>query len=321
VIGLLRHLAASIAVLGLAACASVPDTSLQASTAQAPTTQDQAAPLRIAVIGDRTGGHRPHVFEEAMGRVYDLQPDLVLSVGDLIEGYVDDEAELTRQWDEIDALIAPFGSRFLAVPGNHDSSSDLTARLWEERRGPAYWSALHDDVLILGLSTEDPPITLPQSAVDGHLRLLAALERDPEGTQQAILEAYAQREDTLVKPGDVAISDAQVDYFTRVLAENPSPRWTILLMHKPAWNFDNANFRRIEALVADRPYTVIAGHDHYYDHQQRAGRDYISMGTTGGIWLADGPGRVDHLMWMAFGEGEPTLTNIAIDGMFGVTGR
>lgn len=297
------------AAAGMSACDSAV-----AETEAAP------APLRIAVIGDRTGGHRPDVFEDAMGKIAAMQPDLVLSVGDLVEGYVEDEAELVRQWEEVDSLTAVLGERFLAVPGNHDYSNAVQARLWSERRGDAYWSALHDEVLILGLSTEDPPVNLPQSAIEGHLRLLAALEQDAEAAQARILEAYAARR-SVNKPGDVAISDEQVEYFRGVLEDHPDPRWTILLMHKPAWNYDNANFARIEEMLGERPYTVIAGHEHYYEHEERFGHDYVIMGTTGGIWLQDGPGRVDHLLWMAVGEGEPTFTNIEIDGMFGIAGR
>lgn len=300
---------AILLALTTAACAGTP-----AETAKPP------EPLRIAVIGDRTGGHRPEVFEDAMDKIEAMQPDLVLSVGDLVEGYVEDEAELVRQWEEIEGQIAIFGDRFLAVPGNHDYSNEIQARLWTERRGDPYWSAVRRGVLILGLSTEDPPIALPQSAIDGHLRLLAALEKDAEAAQARVLDAYAQR-GAVEKPGDVAISDEQVEFFRRVLEENPDPRWTIVLMHKPAWNYGNANFSRIEEMLADRPYTVIAGHEHYYEHQERAGRDYVVMGTTGGIWLQDGPGRVDHLLWMTVGENEPTFANIEIEGVFGLSGR
>lgn len=292
----------------LAGCASVP------AAQQAPET------LRIAVIGDRTGGHRPEVFEDALDKLDLMQPDLVLSVGDLVEGYTDDEAELAQQWDEIEAAIARFGTRFHAVPGNHDTYSAASARMFRERRGLPYWSLRHEDVLILGLSTEDPPITLPQSAIDGHHRLLAALERDPVAAQEAVLAAYQERGD-VVKPGDVEISAEQVAYFRQVLADNPAPRWTLVIMHKPAWIFENEQFAEIEAMLADRPHSFIAGHEHYYDYENRGGRDYITMGTTGGIWLKEGPGRVDHMLWLTLDDGAPSFMNIEIGGMFEKTGR
>lgn len=292
----------------LQACAGVP------ANEQGRTT------LRIAVIGDRTGGHRPEVFEDALDKLDAMQPDLVLSVGDLVEGYTDDEAELARQWGEIEAGIARFGTRFHAVPGNHDSYSAASARMFRERRGLPYWSLLHEGVLILGLSTENPPIALPQSAIDGHERLLAALDRDPIAAQEAILAAYQERGD-IVKPGDVAISEEQVAFFRQVLADNPSPRWTLVIMHKPAWAYDSEEFAELEAMLVDRPHSFIAGHEHYYDYENRDGRDYITMGTTGGIWLKDGPGRVDHILRLTLNDGAPSFMNIEIGGMFEKTGR
>src|SRR3569833_4783918 len=45
-----------------------------------------AAPLRFAVIGDNTGIARPGEFDAAMPQIGWLKPDIILSVGDLIEG-------------------------------------------------------------------------------------------------------------------------------------------------------------------------------------------------------------------------------------------
>ena len=308
---LLRISAPLLAVL-LAAGASV--------TALKQSMDASAAPLRIAVIADRSGGHRPGVFEAAMGKLDLMQPDIVLSVGDLIEGYVEDEAELDRQWDEVAQSIARFDSRFYAVPGNHDIANAVQARIWEERRGATYWSHIQDGVLIIGLSTEDPPIALPPEAVAGHMRLQQAMARDAEATQQRILETYAARGD-VVKPGSVAISDAQVEFVRGVLADNPNPRWTLILMHKPAWNYDSPQFVEIAALLADRPFTAIAGHEHYYAYRNRNARDYLTLSTTGGVWLKDGPGRVDHILWITIGEGAPNFANIEVDGIFPKEGR
>ena len=47
--------------------------------------------FQFAVIGDRTGGHRPGVFQGGMDVLNLLQPEFVMSVGDFIEGYVDED--------------------------------------------------------------------------------------------------------------------------------------------------------------------------------------------------------------------------------------
>ena len=41
--------------------------------------------FQFAIVSDRTGGHRPGVFEDAVKKLNLLQPEFVMSVGDLIE--------------------------------------------------------------------------------------------------------------------------------------------------------------------------------------------------------------------------------------------
>ena len=41
-------------------------------------------------------------FKLAMGQLNLLQPEFVINVGDMIEGYSDDKAELNAEWDEVD---------------------------------------------------------------------------------------------------------------------------------------------------------------------------------------------------------------------------
>src|SRR6188508_2121612 len=62
--------------------------------------------FQFAVVGDRTGKHRPGVFEKGIDKLNLLQPEFVVSVGDLIEGYTKDEAEIDQEWDEIQEFVA-----------------------------------------------------------------------------------------------------------------------------------------------------------------------------------------------------------------------
>jgi 6-phosphogluconate dehydrogenase (decarboxylating) len=117
------------------------------------------------------------------------------------------------------------------------------------------------------------------------------------------------------QPGKVAIGEEQLDYVQRVLKANPHVRWTIVLMHKPAWETDNAAFKKIEEALSNRPYTVIAGHEHYYSYTQRSGRDYLDLGTTGGVWLNRGPGNMDHITWVTMTDEGPVFANIRLDGI------
>lgn len=279
------------------------------------------ADFRFAIVGDRTGGHRPGVFARAVDKLELLQPDFVVSVGDLIEGYTGDEAEIRRQWDEVEDRLSLLTMPVFAVPGNHDYSNAAMARIWRERRGAPYWAFTHKGVLFLGLSTEDPPVPQSAETLASTLELEQAMARDPEATQARLLEAVKARGAPPKLPGSVNISQEQIGFVRAALAEYPDARWTFVIMHKPAWRYRSAEFAAIEAMLSDRPYTVVAGHEHYYDHEQRFGRDYIVMGTTGGVWLRDGPGRVDHLALVTLRDGEPVFVNLRTDGMFGKEGQ
>src|SRR5262245_57241509 len=56
--------------------------------------------FRFVIVSDRTGGHRAKVFSRAVEQINLLQPEFVLSVGDLIEGYTGDEQKMAEQWRE-----------------------------------------------------------------------------------------------------------------------------------------------------------------------------------------------------------------------------
>jgi 3',5'-cyclic AMP phosphodiesterase CpdA len=282
--------------------------------------QQEPGTFRFAIVGDRTGAHRPGVFADAMKKLDLLRPDFVISVGDLIEGYTEDEAEIHRQWDEVESRLAPLTAPMFFIAGNHDYSNATMARIWSERRGAPYWSFVREGVHFLGLSTEDPPVALDSQTTASARELEEAMARSPEQTQARLLAAVRGRKEAPKLPGSVAISQAQLDFVRKALERNRDVRWTVLVMHKPAWQYDSAEFRQIEDILGTRPYTVIAGHEHYYTHEQRRGRDYIVMGTTGGVWLKDGPGRVDHIAWVTMTAKGPVIANFRTDGMFGKAG-
>jgi hypothetical protein len=55
--------------------------------------------FQFAIIGDRGGGASPKgVYERAIEQLNLLQPEFVMSVGDFVEGYTTDQAEMDEQW-------------------------------------------------------------------------------------------------------------------------------------------------------------------------------------------------------------------------------
>jgi protein-tyrosine phosphatase len=114
----------------------------------------------------------------------------------------------------------------------------------------------------------------------------------------------------------VNISDAQVEYSKKVLEVNPKVRWTFGFLHSPPWDHaDPANFAKIEALLANRPYTMFAGHTHKYNYTRRNGRDYITMAITGGAVRGNETGHMDHLAWVTMTDKGPVISNLLMNGI------
>jgi hypothetical protein len=109
-------------------------------------------------MGDRTGGMVPGVFEKAVGKVNLLQPEFVLSVGDLIDGYTENATVWDAQWDEFMAIVDRLEMPFFFVPGNHDISNASLLEVWKQRLGPPFYHFIYKDVLFIALHTEDGPL-------------------------------------------------------------------------------------------------------------------------------------------------------------------
>src|SRR5689334_6056871 len=69
---------------------------------------DAPETFHFVVVSDRTGGHRPRIFSQAVEQINLLQPAFVVSVGDLIEGYSTDRNDVTRQWKEFQGYTHKF---------------------------------------------------------------------------------------------------------------------------------------------------------------------------------------------------------------------
>ena len=111
--------------------------------------------FQFAIVSDRTGEHRPDVFNSAIEKLNLLRPEFVMSVGDLIEGYTDEEKELNAQWNEFEAIAGKSQMSFFYVPGNHDISNKVMAKRWHQRLGRSFYHFVYRNVLFLCLNTED----------------------------------------------------------------------------------------------------------------------------------------------------------------------
>lgn len=126
--------------------------------------------FHFVIVSDRTGGARSGIFESAVDKINLLQPEFVMSIGDLIEGDETDAAKVDAQWNEFKGIIGKLEMPFFLVPGNHDMKSNMMVDEWRRRFGPIYYHFRYRDVLFLCLNTEDPPDTNMSDAQVDYVR-------------------------------------------------------------------------------------------------------------------------------------------------------
>jgi hypothetical protein len=279
--------------------------------------QNDPDEFQFVVIGDRTGGANfQGTFDLAMGQLNLLQPEFVINVGDLIEGYSDDAKELNAEWDECDKMLNKLKMPFFRTPGNHDIANDVAKEVWLERHGATYYHFVYKNTLFVVLDSEDPPRTPPEGIkekLDEYNRLQ---ESDPEKAKSMLAEFMADESVVAGLGEPVEFLDEQIAAVKDALDQNPDVRWTFLFLHDPCWENPSESFKAIQKLLRKRDHTFIAGHLHYYDYDKVGGYEHITMGPAGASFHAEGPGNVDHLMWVTMTEDGPEIGNIALKGIF-----
>ncbi len=111
--------------------------------------------FQFAIVSDRNGGHRPLIFEDAVEKLNIMYPEFVLSVGDLINGYTKDTAQIKFEWDEVNQIIDDLKMPFFYLPGNHDITNQIMAVEWEKRYGRRYYSFTYKNTLFVILDSND----------------------------------------------------------------------------------------------------------------------------------------------------------------------
>ena len=270
----------------------------------------------FALFSDITGGERADIFDVALAQLALLRPELIINVGDLIEGGTTNREDLTREWDSFDARANKASAPVFRVGGNHDLTNMVMREFWEQRFGARYYHFVYKNALFLVLDTEDNPPDRMEEIYQARER---ALERVRKGGWEVFSETeYASMPEQVAG----AISSEQAAYVQQVLADNPNVAWTFLFMHKAPWkNAEEADFAAIELALADRPYTVFNGHAHAYEHEQRLGRDYIRLGTTGGVQFTVKEMSIDHVILVTVSNDGVDIANLRMSGIFDKTGH
>ena len=232
----------------------------------------------FAVVSDRTGGHRAKVFSRAVQQINWLQPQFVMSVGDLIEGYTTKEETIKAEWDEFDGYVKRFEMPFFYVPGNHDMANKTLVTKWGERYGKKYYHFTYKGALFLCLCSENPPD-------------MGTIDKEQQEWAAKTLEANKGAKWTFV--------------FLH------KPIWTAKDIDKNGWG-------AVEKALAGRKHNVFVGHVHRYQVFERNGTQYYQLATTGGGSRMRGPqyGEFDQVMLVTVKPaGPPVLVNVDLAGV------
>ena len=234
------------------------------------------ANFQFAIVGDRTGRHRPGVFETGIAKLNLLRPEFVMSVGDLIEGYTKDEAEIEQQWDEIESFTKELDAPFFYVPGNHDLANPVQHKKWRERFGPAYYHFVYRDVLFLALNTYDPESRL--------------------SSEQIAYVARALRDNPKVRHTCVFMHEPLWDYKNRETGWGEVEQ---LLLDRPYTVFAGHYHTYTKYVRNDRRYFVLAT---------------TGGGLKKGL-MSPELGAFDHLTWVTMRPDGPRVANIELNAI------
>jgi len=274
--------------------------------------------FQFAIIGDRTGGANVEgTFKIAMGQINLLQPEFVINVGDVIEGYSDEKPELNAEWDEVDEMLNKLDMPFFRTPGNHDIANKTAQEVWRERYGATYYCFIYKDVLFMVLDSEDGSRPEPPPEMKEKIELYNRLQTENPAKAKQMLAEFMSDDAvvaSLSKP--IEFPEKQIAWIKKTLADHADVRWTLLFLHEPAWENPSESFRALEELLKGRDHTFFAGHLHYYDYDNIDGHEHITMGPAGASFHQEGPGNVDQIMWVTMTDNGPQMGNIALKGLF-----
>lgn len=232
--------------------------------------------FHFVVVADRTDRTRQWVFEDAVKKINLLQPDFVICVGDLVQGYTNDRQKAIEQWNEFNAIVGLLDMRFFYVAGNHDTSKNNPGMraLWRELYGPKYYYFIYKNVLFMILHSQET-----REDCIGKIQADWAV---------AVLDKYPTVKETFIF----------VHY----------PLWQDEYLNK------YQELRPLFRQLNRRNHTIFAGHEHAYMKFEKNKHRYFRMSTTGGENSIGELGRFDHFIWVSVFKDRPSIfANIMLD--------
>lgn len=205
----------------------------------------------FAILGDKTSGGEGKwpIYDRAVDAINLLDPDFVITVGDMIPGHMDTRPPWDAEWAEYMAHAKRIASPLFFTVGNHDIANLECYRFWKEDFGRTYYSFDYKSCHFLVLNSEE-------ERIDG---LDPAWQKMMDWMRTDLAAASGARHTFL--------------FFHK-------PMWD-----DPRFQEDWA---QIETALGDRKFTAVAGHEHYHSTSFKNGNTYVIQSATGGgIGLSD----------------------------------
>ena len=254
--------------------------------------------FHFAIYGDRTGGDPAGLkfLRQAVKDTNLMDPDFVMTVGDLIQGY-NRPAEWLEEANEFKHIMSQLSTNWFPVAGNHDIYWDFRDRdrpaihheaNFEKHFGPLWYAFEHKGCGFIVLYSD---------------------EGDYETGEKGFREARLQN-----------VSPKQMAFLDQALEKLKQNKQVFVFLHHPRWlggGYEGSNWPDVhkKLAAAGNVKAVFGGHIHHMTYQEPVdGIEYFTLATTGGHLGMDSPqlGFLHHFNVVTVREASFSISTIPV---------